>query len=93
MVRIASVLAWVLLAPVSTAFVVAPNSRSTTSLSMVRGETSRRQLLQFTAGALLVGAPSIARADVSDGNTLPQGALQFNRVIRLKRDIKVRYRL
>ena len=53
-------------------------------------ETSRRELLQKAAVGFLVGFPAVANADVSDGNTLPQGVLQFNRAIRLKRDIKVR---
>jgi hypothetical protein len=32
--------------------------------------------------------PSAARADVSDGNQLPQGAAQFARVVRLSSDLK-----
>lgn len=35
-------------------------------------------------------APLIANADISDGNELPKGAAQFNRIVRLKKDLKVR---
>jgi hypothetical protein len=38
-------------------------------------------------GSLLVG-PALSRADVSDGNTLPKGAAQFNRVLRLRSDLQ-----
>lgn len=40
--------------------------------------------------ALLITGASPAQADVSDGNSLPQGAQQFARVIKLKADLKVR---
>jgi hypothetical protein len=98
MAYLGSVLTILLLIPFNAAFVV-DRKGTGTSLSGLwmasegdGSQTSRRQLIQLTAGALLV-APSIAKADVSDGNTLPRGALQFNRVIRLRRDIKVRYHL
>jgi len=51
--------------------------------------TSRRDWLVASTALILVPATA-AHADVSDGNTLPQGMLQFNRAIRLKKDIKVR---
>jgi hypothetical protein len=34
--------------------------------------------------------PSSASADVSSGTALPQGAAQFNRVVRVKSDLTVR---
>jgi len=40
------------------------------------------------AGVGTVGSfPGIAVADVADGTSLPEGAAQFNRVLRLKNDI------
>lgn len=52
---------------------------------------SRRQmLLQGIAATVLITTPSIAKADVSDGNALPRGMQEFNRCIRLRRDLKVR---
>jgi hypothetical protein len=57
---------------------------------------SRRQVVvetikQFTPAAVLLGTSSLpVRADVSDGNALPQGAQQFARVLRLKTNLKVR---
>jgi hypothetical protein len=99
MAYLSSLLTIFLLIPFNTAFVVDRKGTRTSlsgqwmaSASEGDGsQTSRRQLLQqLTAGALLI-APTVARADVSDGNTLPRGALQFNRVIRLRRDLKVRY--
>jgi hypothetical protein len=51
--------------------------------------------LERAAGASLAAAvalwpasPREARADVSDGNQLPQGAAQFARVLRLSQDLK-----
>jgi len=42
-------------------------------------------------GAAVVTAnPFVARADVSDGNSLPLGAAQFSRVLQLQSDLKVR---
>jgi len=41
------------------------------------------------AAAILLAAPSTARADVSDGNVLPQGAQQFANVVKLKSNLKV----
>jgi len=59
--------------------------------------SSRRGFLTtgIASGAALVaasviGQPLPAFADVSDGNSLPQGALQFARLIRVKGDLKVR---
>jgi len=44
-----------------------------------------------TAAAAVFGVlPSAVHADVWSGNELPPGAASFNRVIRLKRDLKVR---
>lgn len=50
---------------------------------------TRQQVLQsFTSASFAaVYAPSLAHADVSDGNSLPKGAAQFSRVIRLKSDL------
>jgi hypothetical protein len=58
-----------------------------------RDAVSRRQLFQFAAAlapAALVTGASPAKADVSDGNALPQGAQQFARVVKLQTDLKVR---
>ena len=51
---------------------------------------ARRLFIQVTAAGVLGLAPRFSRADVSDGTSLPQGAEQFSRVIRLKSDLKVR---
>lgn len=40
-----------------------------------------------TVSVALTGAPQTAFADVSDGNSLPEGAAQFSRLIRLKGDL------
>lgn len=54
----------------------------------------RRESLAGIATSTL-GASSLfldplkANADVSDGNSLPQGAAQFARVVRLQSDLKV----
>lgn len=53
---------------------------------------TRRDLL--AQGAAVVGASLVvssipAYADVSDGNTLPAGAAQFSRLLRVKSDLKV----
>jgi hypothetical protein len=54
-------------------------------------EISRQDALRNLMGiaGALAFAPSVARADVSDGNQLPQGAQQFARVLRLKTDLQV----
>jgi hypothetical protein len=54
-------------------------------------EISRQDALRNLMGiaGALAFAPSVARADVSDGNQLPQGAQQFSRVLRLKTDLQV----
>ena len=44
--------------------------------------------LVATSNLLFSSHPQLARADVSDGNALPQGAAQFSRVIRLKNDLQ-----
>jgi hypothetical protein len=48
----------------------------------------RRQILRVVAGAAAL-LPTASFADVSDGTSLPEGAAQFNRVIRMKRDLQV----
>lgn len=67
-----------------------------TSLFMIDSQfdaVPRRFLLQVAVGAMLpavlVAGASPSRADVSDGNALPQGAQQFARVLKLKTDLKV----
>jgi hypothetical protein len=54
-------------------------------------EISRQDALRNLMGiaGALAFAPAVARADVSDGNQLPQGAQQFARVLRLKTDLQV----
>ena len=54
---------------------------------------SRRDVLG--QGAALVGAALVsgsvpALAEVSDGTSLPDGAAQFSRLLRVKGDLKVR---
>lgn len=53
------------------------------------------QILALAVPATLgvLAFPDVARADVSDGTSLPQGAQQFARVLRLKTDIQVRNKL
>ncbi|KAL7581127.1 hypothetical protein ACA910_005927 [Epithemia clementina (nom. ined.)] len=41
-----------------------------------------------TTSAVLIGSPTSASADVASGNELPKGAQQFNRIIRLRSDLK-----
>ena len=58
------------------------------------GHISRRHLFEVVSllmPAVLVVSASPARADVWDGNALPQGAQQFSRVIKLKTDLKVSF--
>ena len=64
------------------------------SLTMILGATrplERKafgaQLLAFLPAITII--PNVARADVSDGTQLPQGAQQFQKVLRLKSDIPV----
>ena len=55
---------------------------------------SRRNVLGQGAavvGAALVGGSIPAWADVSDGTSLPDGAAQFSRLLRVKSDLKVRF--
>jgi len=47
-------------------------------------DIQRRTMFSMAASALLV-LPQVARADISDGTSLPKGAQQFNRVVRLKK--------
>lgn len=71
----------------------------TSALSAVRineedslaAQDNRRRMLKACGLALLTPAivPRQALADVSDGNALPQGAAQFQRVIRAKSDMIV----
>jgi hypothetical protein len=49
------------------------------------------QILAFVPAVALF--PGNCRADVSDGTTLPEGAQQFSRALRLKTDIQVGYDL
>lgn len=59
-------------------------------LSAKTDEQSRRS---FVSAAIAVGASTIfagpAFSDVSDGNTLPQGAAQFSRLLKVKNDLQV----
>lgn len=58
--------------------------------------TTRKEVLQHIFGAAgflatsVTFMPSSASADVSSGTALPQGAAQFNRVVRVKSDLTVR---
>jgi hypothetical protein len=83
---------------VSRAFTTPPQSYSTRNLELaalswrkdVPSEKNRRLLFSsaITGGAsLLFTRPSLA--DVSDGNALPQGALQFSRLLKVKTDLAV----
>lgn len=59
-------------------------------LSATRNAQDRRSFVS----AAIIGGASIcltnpALADVSDGNTLPQGAAQFSRLLKVKNDLKV----
>jgi hypothetical protein len=54
--------------------------------NQISRQKALRNLLGI-AGALFV-APSAAKADVSDGTSLPEGAAQFSRVLRLKTDLQ-----
>ena len=81
-----------------TANVVKNNVRI--SSSELHAETSRRAFVQsssaaaaataFTGGVIgSLSTPTPASAEVSQGNSLPDGAAQFKRLINLKSDIPV----
>ena len=69
---------------------VAPRP-STTSLDAIHRREALTGMLSIVGGLVTATAadptPS-ARADVSSGD-MPQSAAQFNRIVRLKRDLKV----
>lgn len=74
-------------------------SISASDTSVHSGRTTsipdRRRMVKDALSVLCVplfisGASASAFADVSDGNTLPQGAAQFGRVLRAKSDLEVR---
>ena len=46
-------------------------------------------LVALGTAVVAVGTPSPAVADVASGDELPKGAQQFNRIIRLRSDLKV----
>jgi hypothetical protein len=84
-----------------TAFGLAPPSPSrniiwttpltkTTALDMVNRKKALIGMLSIVVGGVVpTFFPALpARADVSSGD-MPDGAAQFNRIIRLKRDLKV----
>ena len=97
MAYLASIFAFVLLVRLNGAFIAETKSTWTSRSGLFMANEgagpSRRELLRNivvgTAAAALL-APSIVRADVSDGTSLPQGVAQFSRVLRLKNDLKVR---
>lgn len=83
---------------VSHAFITAPSSQSTHNLGLaalhwsedVPSEKQRRSLVSTAIAAgvsMLFTRPSLA--DVSDGNSLPQGVLQFSRLLKVKTDLAV----
>ena len=60
------------------------------------GTPSRREFMDkslciLSSSMAIVAGGSPAFADVSDGTSLPQGALQFSRVIRAKADLQIRW--
>lgn len=69
------------------------SSSSSTALQLEKYSSdgvSRQEMLRTLTGVLgAIALPKAARADVADGNQLPKGAEQFNRVLRLKKDLKV----
>jgi len=79
-----------------TAFTPSSSTPATTSSTQLQESISRRALFaQGTATAataavslVLGGRPAPALAEVAAGTSLPQGALQFSRLIRLKDDLK-----
>lgn len=68
-----------------------PISHSSTSLQAQTSQNDdRRSFLLRTTAAFLpltVSQPQPSFADVSDGNSLPQGALQFSRILKAKADL------
>jgi hypothetical protein len=80
------------------AFVVMPSritstqiAKPSTSLYMSQPE-NRRSFLEIAALSVFATDFVISRpalADVSDGNTLPQGAAQFSRVVKMKSNLMV----
>ena len=73
------------------------NYQSLTSISTTRTElsSSRRDFVEKIASVAFLGVatavtnPSQAQAEVSQGNSLPDGVSQFKRLINLKSDIPV----
>ena len=83
-----------LLSTSSNAF-VNPTSKAFDAKTSSALESGRRQFVEnvasITLGFLSVGSvmPSPAIAEVSQGDSLPDGAAQFKRLINLKSDIPV----
>mmetsp|Transcript_41419 Transcript_41419/g.61299 ORF Transcript_41419/g.61299 Transcript_41419/m.61299 type:complete len:208 (-) Transcript_41419:106-729(-) len=102
---IRSVLFGTLIAGACTAFTTLTSRRvhhhaasSTSALAAAASDVSpsdRRSFLKQWTGAIaatLIGSvltSSSARADVSDGNRLPPGALEFSKVLKVKSDLVI----
>jgi hypothetical protein len=63
-------------------------SSITTTTSLDRKAFGQRVLGEIAAVCVLCPT-SIAHADVSDGTSLPKGAQQFQKVLRIRNDIPV----
>lgn len=75
---------------VSTFFCVAALWLVTPCDAWASGPVSRNAFFgQAAAAVTVVAAPQLANADVSDGTSLPPGMQQFQRILRLRSDIKV----
>jgi hypothetical protein len=72
------------------------NPCSTGVLTTCSATANRRDFISTAiATSVAVGGssffPAVSLADVSDGNSLPQGAAQFSRVIKVRAQLKVSY--
>ncbi|GKY95052.1 hypothetical protein MPSEU_000469500 [Mayamaea pseudoterrestris] len=68
---------------------LAAQSSDDSTIGISRSDAIMKGVLDsIITGSLLLASPSMSRADVADGNVLPQGAAQFSRVLRLKSDLQ-----
>ena len=89
--KLSSFLAIVALLNSADAF--APSTEECTIRTRTHLEASRRDFLSASAASIaaastLVLTPQPSYADLSDGNALPEGMAQFNRVIKVRAQLK-----
>ena len=77
-------------APHASAWSLGPTSDDSVT-TMNRRESLTGLVSAALGTAATLGNPIPAFADVASGTELPKGAQQFNRIIRLRSDLKVRF--